>query len=222
MKKLFTVLLVFVFVTVTGCSMLEDNYPSDDYEEYLETTAGAKEALFCSEVLNPVEYQAQAGNIAYTLEKNGTYKATFIYANDEGYVYEMPRIEWTQQYMNEKEYPELCKAGLTVMTLDSVVSMDLGSGRVVASMLEWERKNLNGSVVGSYALCDFNGDGKWDYLTGGEKKPWASFYGNGEEDCLKREIDEYNVIYFSSNDEIIELDDLSGTEKTSDFEKLLL
>ena len=93
---------------------------------------------------------------------------------------------------------------------------------ILGVVLEWKTKDLLGKVT-NYAICDFDANGTWDYGAKSDNDTldmsFSSYSSKG--DCPKRAINENYTSYLSSNEEIITLEDLSGSETMEDFEQLL-
>lgn len=219
MKKIFIVFLfIVVFVMLSGCG--ENNFPKTEYDNYYRTLNDAETALVNSRITDLATFSKLTTEIAYSLEKDRDYKVEFLYEEESGRVRTISSGQWHQSLMNEKEYRELLRANLTITFLELLDYYDLKSGRAVGTILEWKKRDLSGNVVKEYALCDLDGDGIWDYLTSDEDILMASFGETSDERYPKQEVNEYTTISFTSEGNIVELQNLSGTETVKHFEQI--
>ena len=106
------------------------------------------------------------------------------------------------------------------MNSDETMSSDHGS--ILGVVLEWKTKDLLGKTT-NYAICDFDANGTWDYGAKSDNDTLGMYFSSysSKEDCPKRKINEFFTSYLSSDEEIITLEDLSGSETMEDFERLL-
>ena len=219
MKKIFIVFLfIVVFVMLSGCG--ENNFPKTEYDNYYRTLNDAETALVNSRITDLATFSKLTTEIAYSLEKDRDYKVEFLYEEESGRVRTISSGQWHQRLMNEREYRELLRANLTITFLELLDYYNLKSGRAVGAILEWKKRDLSGNVVKEYALCDLDGDGIWDYLTSDEDILMASFGETSDERYPKQEVNEYTTISFTSEGNIVELQNLSGTETVKHFEQI--
>ena len=96
------------------------------------------------------------------------------------------------------------------------------NGSLHATILSWQTRSFFGKIS-SYAICDFDGDGAWDYgaKTDGEKLDMSFVKYTSSKNLPQRKINEYQTIFLVCDQEITELNDLSGKETMKDFEQLL-
>lgn len=217
MKKIFG-FMVLIIVVLVGCG--DNNFPKAEYGNYNRVRSAAETALLNSRITKPGEFSKLTAEIAYTVERDRVYQVEFLYEEESGRVVTNSDIQWYQNYINEKEYRELLRANLTTAFLEMLDSYNLDSGRVVGVIMYWNKRDLWGNVAMQYALCDLDGDGVWDYLTSDEDILMASFGETSDERYPKQEVNEYTTISFTSDGNIVELQNLSGTETVKNFEQI--
>lgn len=218
LKKIFGFIMVLIIVVLAGCG--DNNFPKAEYGNYNRVRSAAETALLNSRITKPGEFSKLTAEIAYTVERDRVYQVEFLYEEESGGVCTILSGQWHQSLMNEKEYRELLRANLTITFLELLDYYDLKSGRAVGAILEWKKMDLSGNVVKEYALCDLDGDGIWDYLTSDDNILMASFGETSDERYPKQEVNEYTTISFTSDGDIVELQNLSGTETVKNFEKI--
>ncbi len=218
MKRIFEFIMVLIIVVLVGCG--DNNFPKAEYGNYNRVRSAAETALLNSRITEPGEFSKLTAEIAYTVERDRVYQVEFLYEEESGRVVANSDIQWYQNYINEKEYRELLRANLTTAFLKMLDSYNLDSGRVIGVIMYWNKRDFWGNVVKEYALCDLDGDGIWDYLTSDEDILMASFGETSDERYPKQEVNEYTTISFTSEGNIVELQNLSGTETVKYFEQI--
>lgn len=229
MKKVILLLLVVVIaICACGCARSNDNnFPTILVDTYYEKTNAASVALANSNINDIKSFARETRLVAYTVDRNTPFRVTFLYNDFEnGRVYPLPYINGRAEYMNDYEYREMLNADLTSATLGQLQSEELeigDSGDILAVILDWKATDFWGNV-GYYSICDFDGDGSWDYMTRSKDDlSFMYFTSNISNKSPGRVIDEYNEAGLSTTEgEILTLPDLTGKETFKDIEKLLL
>ena len=226
MKKYLGLSLVVALVVVClcGCANLEDNnFPDSAYPSYVETTNKANTALANSCIQDFSAFIGETNLVAYTIERDVSFRVDFLYDNySNGRVYNLPTIEHRVDLMNQFEYRELYKANLTLTVLDTLDEYSLNeSGDIVGVIVSWKRVR-DFSDDEYYSVCDFDGDGTWDYcLKGTSLCGTLQFVEKTVVDGPSRTIDQQEIVMsVPFQDMVVELSDLTGKETFHDIEKL--
>ena len=234
MKKFLVIILAFILcvscIGLCGCSKLsQNNFPGDWHNYLVERTHEASETLVDSGINDIASFRKQTELVAYTLDRSVPVEVTFLYQDvDKGSVYPLPSISCRLDYVNDYEFRELFEANLTLeffRVLDEYGIND--NGDVVGTIVHWRRTNFWGNKESYYSICDFDGDGSWDYrvkdLSGYDSMFFTSETNTDTTPC--RVFDEYNIVGLStgvmaSHKEMFSMSDLSGKETFRDLEKL--
>lgn len=224
MKKFkFAIIMCFVIINVLFCAGCaeNDNFPKANDSAYQQTLDEASLRLLNSGITDPATFSKETGLVAYTINKRVNFLVSFLYEESEtGKVYTLRNVEGFAQYINDNEYRQLYNAQLTEAVLDQIEKEKLGDGNIVGVILSWERdKGFFGEPI-ECAVCDFDGDGTWDYI--GEN---LYFLVSSEPHTeIHRVVNEDTTVGLSNlwhKEEIVELTELKGDEKLKDLEKLL-
>lgn len=229
LKKFFSVLLLVAFIVIIIMSIVwankygSNNFPTSQYDNYIKTIEESNAALLNSQVKNPKEFSAQANLVAYTLQRERTANVIFLCKDESGEINSLPGISFEIDLMNQKEYRELYKAMLiskTVESLDSETPVEIIGTILQWEYVEYEIFSASSKTYHRYALCDMNGDGRWDYITGGDERLLGIGFTTSSQDYFFEKT--LNGVSFTSSSEILDLKDLSGEETFYNFEKLLI
>lgn len=225
MKKVICIVLfVVTCLCLGGCN--ENNFPTAAYNKLISTVNDADTALVRSDIEDVAGFRIIMHELAYTIDRDRYYEICFLYEDfDDEDVYQLDAISGVARRMNDNEYRQELEANLITTflgTLQSDQSTVSDHGNLHAAILRWQTKSLFGKIS-SYAICDFDGNGTWDYgaKSDGEtlSMSFATYSFNGK--LPRRKINEYHTMYLSCDEEIVELKDLSGNETMKDFEQLL-
>ena len=229
MKKVILMILaaVVIAVCVCGCARSNDSsFPTMIEKTYYEKTNTASVALANSGINDTASFARETRLVAYTVDRNTPFRVSFLYNDFEsGRVYPLPYINGRAEYMNDFEYREMLNADLINATLVQLQSGELkigDSGDILATIVDWKATDFWGNVE-YYSICDFDGDGSWDYITSStDSSSFMYFTSNISGGNPGRVIDEYNEAGLSTiSGEILTLPDLNGKETFKDIEKLL-
>ena len=221
MKKIVIIIMVIFSVLFCASCAENDNFPKANESAYQQTLDEASLRLLSSGITEPAAFSKETGLVAYTINKRVNFLASFLYEESEtGKVYTLRSMEGFAQYINDNEYRQLYSAQLTEGVLDQIEKEGLGNGNIVGVILSWERdKGFFGEPI-ECAVCDFDGDGTWDYI--GEN---LYFLVSSEPHTeISRVFNENTTVGLSNlwhKEDIVELTELKGDEKLKDLEKLL-
>lgn len=224
LKRTFCIILfVLTCLCFSGCN--ENNFPTAAYGDLNKTISSADMALTKSNIVDKIGFRKVMHSLAYTIDKERHYEVTLLYEDLERGICSIPILKSEARRMNKDEYRRRLEANLIIDTIsvlnsDETTSSDHGS--ILGVVLEWKTKDLLGKVT-NYAICDFDANGTWDYGAKSDNDTLDMSFSSysSKEDCPKREINKYYTSYLSSDEEIITLEDLSGSETMEDFEQLL-
>lgn len=222
MKK-YAIIICFVIFSVLFCAGCaeNDNFPKTNESAYQQTLDEASLRLLNSGITDPATFSKETRLVADTINKRVGFLVSFLYEESEtGKVYALQSMEGFAQYINDNEYRQLYSAQLTKGVLDQIEEEKLGDGNIVGVILSWERnRGFFGEPI-ECAVCDFDGDGTWDYI--GEN---LYFLVSSEPHTeIHRVVNEDTTVGLSNlwhKEEIVELTELKGDEKLKDLEKLL-
>lgn len=223
-KVICIVLFVLMCLCLGGCN--ENNFPTAAYGELASTVNNAHMALVKSDIEDVASFRTIMHELAYTIDRDRHYEISFLYEDfDDEDVYQLDAISGVARRMNENEYRKELEANLTTIFLDTLQSDQStvsDHGNLHSAILRWQTKSLFGKTS-SYAICDFDGDGVWDYGVKKDGYPLIISFSSGssDESLPKQKINEYHTVSLSCDEEIVKLKGLSGNETMSDFEQLL-
>lgn len=236
MKKfLAMVIVICVFLCgalFCGCEKLSyNNFPNSMWETYRQLTEKADTALHNSNINDVAAFERETSLLAYTVDKNVPFEVTFLYrdyARDDVTV--LPAINCRASVLDEYRYREMFKANLTLRILDVLSESKISDdGDIVGMIVHWERESFFGKKS-YYSICDFDGDGVWDYRVRDIDKYDSMYYteltsSSSDSDSPVRVFDDYNIIGLSAgilraNKMMFAMTDLSGEETFKDLEKL--
>lgn len=219
MKKFICIILVIIsMVVVCGCS--DNNYPTAAYDDLADTISRADMALANSNIEDKLGYRQVMHNLAYTVDRDKHYDVNIFYGDlDYNEAYDLPVFSSVAKRMNDNEYRKELEANMVSSVLDRLQSdkyMISDHGVIYSVILQWQRKDLFGNES-TYAICDFDGNGTWDYGCRGPMK----FVSKAADEFPSRRINRYTTISIYSDGEIIMFDNPSSDETMVDFEKTL-
>lgn len=226
MKRFICILLIVLMcLCLGGCG--ENNYPTAAYEMLTNAVNNADTELVKSNIKDVAGFRSVMHELAYTIDKDRRFEVNFLYEDfDDNDVYEIPAaISGVAKRMNSDEYRRELEASFIstfLETLQSDQTTVSDNGSLHATILRWQTKSFFGKIS-SYALCDFDGDGAWDYgaKTDGDTLDMSFIKYSSNKNLPQRKINEYQTVFLSCNKEVTELKDLSGSETMKDFEQLL-
>ena len=203
MNKRYFILVILILVGITfltGCNteaLSQDNFPLALEGEYLKIKNDAGVALLNSGIEDVSTFDKEMHLVAYSTKRLTPSKVTFLYADKgTGKVFPLQSIEYEEMYKNDYEYPEILKAKMTLWVLDLIQESQSDSGNIVGVIMNWEQPHFFGGST-FHSVCDFDGDGTWDYCA--QDTSWANsiFYTGltaveGSRPC--RVFNDYNII----------------------------
>ena len=221
MKKILVLTLVFVMIVgcLCGCGQSPNNFPLIMRPSYTEQVEKASVALCYSGIKDTKLFNNETNLVAYTIERQIPCTVTFLY---ESYAdckaYSLPAIESNVMLINDFEYREWYKADLTLSILDVLNEYSIGeNGDIVGVIVSWKR-----TPDEFYSVCDFDGNGGWDYCTKGTSEYDTLEFVGGTVGGPSRMVEEQEIkLRSSSGQKIFELSGLTGEETFRDIEKLL-
>lgn len=196
----------------------DDNFAEINRASHDKAMSDTMLALFNSDVVSCNPLWSETELIANTVEKDIKYHVTFYYQQDDGKNYGLNPISRKEMYMNDLEFRESVRIGLSNKVMAQAQEYSLASGEIIACLLTWEGKDFWGNETCEPTLCDLDCDGDWDYLMDGS----TYFYSQTSDYVDSRVLDEYNTLYLGTKGKAISLSGLTGHETFLDFEKLLL
>lgn len=224
MKKFISILLIVLLcLCLSGCD--ENCFPTAAYGKLIDTINNADTALAESNIEDVAGFRTIMHNLAYTIDKDRRYDIYLLYEDlENGSIYNMP-LSGMVRRMNSNEYRKELEANLVISFLN-VLQSDQSTvsdhGNIHAVILRWQSPDFFGRIS-SYVVCDFDGDGTWDYGAKDDDETLTMSFASysSKEACPKRKINQYEDAYLICNRDIIGLKDLSRKETMKHFEQLL-
>lgn len=220
-KKILSLTLVVVMIVgcLCGCGQSPNNLPHHLWVSYMEQADKADVALRDSGIEDVESFNNETSLVAYTIERQVPFTVKFLYDDYAGgRAYNLPGIEDSVDLINDREYREWYKANLTLSALDILDEHSVGeNGDIIGVIVSWKR-----APDEFYSVCDFDGNGRWDYCSKGTSGYDILDFVGGTIDGPSRKVEEQEIkLYSYSGQRIFELSDLTGEETFRDIEKLL-
>lgn len=221
------VVVAIVLFVVVCYAFYDDgnNFPPYKQKELEEKTIEVNKALNKSGINDHFAFEREMHLVSYILERRIETRIKLLFFDRENNATKTVSYNCTPEYMNDCEYRELFKADLTLSVIDNLHGIDCD---LVAVIVSWTRiKEFPWSKEGYYSVCDFDCDGKWDYLLEGlyEHDSMAFVDKVPEDTGIYREIDGIIVGLsagcYKNSVKMVELKDLPKDKTFKHIEKLL-
>lgn len=230
MKKTI-IFFIIIIITITACGCRKNgDIPSvwlDDYNTALEDSHSL---LIDSKIGDFDSFLREVNLVSETIESKKDFAVSFIYeCHSESTVYPLPYITWDtlfsyefRRVYSEGQKTDWLKAQIVrslfyFFFLNDKYKID-DNGDVIGAIFAWVSKDLSGNEIDRYYICDFDGDGVWDY--GSKHNMSIASNCTPSLDEIYREVGD-GRIYLSIEGNYVVLEDLTGEESLKDIEKII-